>query len=305
MLSYLLRRLGISLVILFGLSILVFLLVNLSGDPIRLLLPPDAPQSEVEAFRHARGFNDPLPVRYARFMGHLAKGDFGRSIQLDVPALELVLERLPATLSLALLAIAVAVLLGVPLGALAALQRNRPLDGIISTVAITGQSTPIFWLAIMGILLFAVELRWLPASGVGSWRHYVLPVGTLSLFLLGGIVRVTRTSMLEVLPAGYVRTARAKGALPATVVWRHAFRNAAIPVVTQISLQMRFVIGGSVITETIFAWPGLGRLLVRSVYARDYPVVEAGVFAVALLLIVINTLVDLSYAWLNPKVELR
>lgn len=305
MLLYLLRRLGISLVILVGLSILVFALVNLSGDPIRLLLPPDAPQTAVEEFRRAYGLDDPLPVRYARFMGQLARGDFGDSLQLRTPALELVLERLPATMSLALLAVAVAVLTGVPLGVLAALRRDRPLDALISGVAVTGQSTPVFWLALMGILLFAVQLRWLPASGVGSWKHYVLPVATLALFLLGGIVRVTRTSMLEVLSKVYVRTAKAKGVEHGRVVWRHAFRNAAIPVVTQIGLQMRYVIGGSVITENIFAWPGLGRLLVRSVYARDYPVVEAGVFAVAVLLIVINTIVDISYALLNPRVELK
>jgi ABC-type dipeptide/oligopeptide/nickel transport system permease component len=156
----------------------------------------------------------------------------------------------------------------------------------------------------MSILLFAVRLRWLPSSGIGTWEHLVLPVGTLTLFLLGGLVRVTRTSMLEVLNRPYVRTATAKGQRRRIVVWKHAFRNALIPVVTQIGLQMRFVIGGSVITETIFAWPGLGRLLVDAVYARDYPVVEAGVFVVALLLIVVNTLVDLSYAWLNPKVSL-
>lgn len=304
MLEYLARRVLLSIVVLFGLTLIIFVLVNLSGDPIRLLLPPDATRSEVEAYRERLGFDDPLLVRYGRFLSRVIRLDFGTSIQLREDALRLVLERLPATLSLAVLAIVTAVLIGVPLGVLAALRRNTWLDSLVSGLAIVGQSTPIFWLGIMGILLFAVTWRLLPASGIGGWEHYVLPVGTLSLFLLGGIVRVTRTSLLEVLGRPYVRTAKAKGQKQRSVVWKHAFRNAAIPVVTQISLQMRFVIGGSVITEMVFAWPGLGRLLVSSVYARDYPVVEAGVFVIALLLILVNTLVDLSYGYLNPRVKL-
>jgi peptide/nickel transport system permease protein len=304
MLRYLVRRLVLSAVVLFGLSVLVFAMVNLSGDPVRLLLPPDASPAEVAAFRTRLGFDAPLWVRYGRFLGQAVRLDFGRSIQLREPALDLVLDRLPATLSLAGLAVAFAVAIGVPLGVLTAVRRDSAWDTAITSLALFGQSTPVFWLGVMSILLFAVELRWLPASGTGTWRHYVLPTATLTLFLLGGLVRVTRTAMLEVLGRAYVRTATAKGQRRSVVVWRHAFRNAAIPVVTQIGLQVRFVIGGSVITESIFAWPGLGRLLVRSVYARDYPVVEAGVFVVALLLIVVNTLVDLSYAYLNPKVDL-
>jgi len=305
MLSYLGRRLLLSVVTLFGLSLLVFVLINISGDPIRLLLPPDTPQSAVEAYREAMGFNDPLPVRYARFAAQVARFDFGSSIQLREPALRLVWQRLPATLSLAGLAVVLAVLIGLPLGVVAASRRNTAVDAAITAVAVMGQSTPVFWLAIMGILLFAVRLHWLPAAGIGNWRHYVLPALTLALFLLGGIVRVTRTSMLEVLGAAYVRSARAKGVSGLAVVWSHAMRNAAIPIVTVIGLQMRFVLGGSVITETVFAWPGLGRLLVQAVYARDYPVVEAGVFVVALLLILVNTLMDVSYTFLNPKVRMR
>lgn len=304
MLRYLARRAILSIVVLFGLSLLVFAMVNLSGDPVRLLLPPDAAPAEVERFRQQLGLDRPLPERYLRFLGQALQLDFGTSLQLREPALALVLDRLPATLSLAGLAVACAVLIGVPLGVLTAVKRDTAWDTIITSLAVFGQSTPIFWVGVMGILLFAVRLRWLPASGVGGWEHYVLPVATLTLFLLGGLVRVTRTSMLEVLDRGYVRTATAKGQSPRLVVWRHAFRNALIPVVTQIGLQMRFVIGGSVITETIFAWPGLGRLLVNAVYARDYPIVQAGVFVIALILIVINTLVDLSYARLNPKVDL-
>ncbi len=304
MLEYLVRRLLLSVFVLLGLTLIVFVLVNLSGDPVRLLLPPDATQSDVDAYRERLGFDDPLPVRYVRFLAQVARLDFGTSIQLREDALGLVLSRLPATLSLALLATAVATLIGIPLGVLAAVRRNTLWDSLISGLAVTGQSTPVFWLGIMGILLFAVTWRLLPASGTGSWRHYVLPTGTLSLFLLGGIVRVTRTSLLEVLNKPYVRTATAKGQRRSRVVLKHAFRNAAIPIVTQVGLQMRFVMGGSVITETIFAWPGLGRLLVRSVYARDYPVVEAGVFVIAVLLIIVNTLVDLSYSLLNPRVEL-
>lgn len=304
MLRYLVRRAVLSVAVLFGLSLLVFAMVNLSGDPVRLLLPPDASAEQVERFRVSLGLDRPLPVRYLRFLSQAVRLDFGESIQLGDPALALVLARLPETLTLAGLAVLVAVAVGVPLGVAAAVRRNTVWDTLITSFALIGQSTPVFWVGVMSILLFAVRLRWLPSSGTGGPEHLVLPVGTLALFLLGGLVRVTRTSMLEVLDRPYVRTAVAKGQRGRIVVWRHAFRNALVPVVTQIGLQMRFVIGGSVITETIFAWPGLGRLLVNAVYARDYPLVEAGVFVVALLLIVVNTLVDLSYARLNPKVSL-
>ncbi len=304
MLKYLLWRLGLSVVVLFGLSIIVFAVMNLSGDPVLLLLPPDTPAADMEEFRQRMGFNDPLPVRYWAFLTQLVRLDFGNSIQYRVPALGLVLERMPYTLSLAGLAIFIAVLLGVPAGALAAVKRGKFSDVLLSGVAILGQSTPVFWLAIMAILLFAVQLGWLPASGSGTWRHYILPSATLAVYLLGGIVRVSRTSFLEVLSRPYIRTARSKGLSEGVVVMRHALRNAAIPVVTQIALQARYVIGGSVITESIFSWPGLGRLLVRGVYARDYPIVEAGVFVIAILLIIINTLVDISYTWLNPRVRL-
>ena len=305
MLAYLTRRLIQSIIVLLGLTFIIFFILNLSGDPIRLLLPPDTPQADVDAFREARGLNEPLLIRYGNFLTQVTRLEFGDSIQLREDALTLVLDRLPATLSLALLAILVAIVIGIPLGVLAAVRRNSLVDSVVSFVAITGQSTPIFWLGIMGVLLFAVKWRLLPASGTGTWQHYVLPVGTLSLFLIGGIVRVTRTSLLDVLNKPYIRTAIAKGENRRKVIWKHAFRNAAIPIVTQIGLQMRFVIGGSVITESIFAWPGLGRLLVRSVYARDYPVVEAGVFVIAIFLIIINTLVDLSYSYLNPRVDLK
>lgn len=304
MLRYLVRRVVLSVTVLLGLSLLVFAMVNLSGDPVRLLLPPDASAAEVAHFRTAMGFDDALPVRYLRFLGQALRLDFGDSIQLRDPALGLVLQRLPATLSLAGLAVAAAVVIGVPLGVLTAVRRDTAWDTVVTSLALVGQSTPVFWVGVMSILLFAVRLRWLPSSGIGTWEHLVLPAGTLTLFLLGGLVRVTRTSMMEVLERPYVRTATSKGQRRTVVVWKHAFRNALIPVVTQIGLQMRFVIGGSVITETIFAWPGLGRLLVNAVYARDYPVVEAGVFVVALILILVNTLVDLSYARLNPKVDL-
>ncbi len=304
MARYLVRRAVLSVVVLLALTMLVFAMVNLSGDPVRLLLPPDASPETVEAFRDRLGLDDPLPLRYARFLAAAVQADFGTSIQLGEPALALVAERLPATLTLAGWAVLVAVALGVPLGVLTAVRRDSGWDTAITSLALVGQSTPVFWVGVMSILLFSVQLRWLPSSGSGTAAHLVLPVGTLALFLLGGLVRVTRTAMLDVLDRAYVRTATAKGQLRRIVVWRHAFRNAMIPVVTQIGLQMRFVLGGSVITETIFAWPGLGRLMVNAVYARDYPVVEAGVFAVALLLIAVNTLVDVSYAWLNPKVSL-
>jgi ABC-type dipeptide/oligopeptide/nickel transport system permease component len=305
MLEYLTKRILQSLVVLLLLTFIVFTIINLSGDPVRLLLPPDATAEDVQALRTAWGLDDPLLIRYGRFIGRVVQLDFGRSLQLRQPALGLVMERLPTTLGLAGLAVFVSTLISVPAGVLAATQRGRVLDGLVSSLALIGQSTPVFWLGIMSILLFAVRLGWLPASGQSSPRHWILPVSTLSLFLAGGIVRVTRTSVLEILPEPFVRTAKAKGSTPATVIWKHVVRNAAIPIVTQIGLQLRFVIGGSVITESVFALPGLGRLLVRSVFARDYPIVVAGVFVTAALLIAINILIDVSYTRLNPKVSLR
>lgn len=294
-----------SVVVIFGLSLLVFLMINLSGDPVRLLLPPDATAADVETLRKGLGLDKPLPERYVRFLGQFVRFDFGASLQYRQDALELVMERLPKTLSLAALSILVAVVVGVPLGMLAALTRDKPSDAVITGVAVTGQSMPVFWVGVMAILLFAVQLRWLPAAGAATWQHYVLPTFTLALFLLGGIVRVTRISMLEVLGANYVRTARAKGLAEKRVIWRHALRNAAVPVVTIIGLQLTYVLGGSVITETVFAWPGLGRLLIQAVYARDYPIVEAGVMVIAVFLIVVNTVVDVLFTILNPRMRFR
>jgi peptide/nickel transport system permease protein len=302
--AYLSRRIGQSIVVLLLLTFIVFTIINISGDPVRLLLPPDATQEDVQVLRTAWGLDDPLLVRYGRFLRQLVRLDFGRSLQLRQPALELVLERLPTTLTLAGLAILGATLIGLPAGVFAATKHGGWEDKLVSSLALLGQSMPVFWLGIMGILLFAVRLGWLPASGQATWRHWVLPVSTLSIFLTGGIVRVTRTSVLEVISQPFVRTARAKGVLPRVVTWKHILRNAAIPIVTQIGLQMRFVMGGSVITESVFALPGLGRLLVRSVFARDYPIVVAGVFVTAALLIAVNILIDLSYAKLNPRVSL-
>lgn len=302
--AYLSRRIGQSIVVLLLLTFIVFTIINLSGDPVRLLLPPDATQEDVQVLRTAWGLDDPLLLRYGRFLTQLVRLDFGRSLQLRQPALELVLERLPTTLTLAGLSILGATLIGLPAGIFAATKRGSVGDKVVSSLALLGQSTPVFWLGIMGILLFAVRLGWLPASGQDTWRHWILPIGTLSIFLAGGIVRITRTSVLEVISQPFVRTARAKGVIPRVVTWKHILRNASIPIVTQIGLQMRFVMGGSVITESVFALPGLGRLLVRSVFARDYPIVVAGVFVTAALLIAVNILIDLSYAKLNPRVSL-
>jgi len=304
LMAYLSRRIGQSIVVLLLLTFIVFTIINLSGDPVRLLLPPDATQEDVQVLRTAWGLDDPLLLRYGRFLTQLVRLDFGRSLQLRQPALELVLERLPTTLTLAGLSILGATLIGLPAGIFAATKRGSVGDKVVSSLALLGQSTPVFWLGIMGILLFAVRLGWLPASGQDTWRHWILPIGTLSIFLAGGIVRITRTSVLEVISQPFVRTARAKGVIPRVVTWKHILRNASIPIVTQIGLQMRFVMGGSVITESVFALPGLGRLLVRSVFARDYPIVVAGVFVTAALLIAVNILIDLSYAKLNPRVSL-
>ena len=221
LMAYLSHRIGQSIVVLLLLTFIVFTIINLSGDPVRLLLPPDATQEDVQALRTAWGLDDPLLLRYGRFLTQLVRLDFGRSLQLRQPALELVLERLPTTLTLAGLSILGATLIGLPAGILAATKRGSISDKVVSSLALLGQSTPVFWLGIMGILLFAVRLGWLPASGQDTWRHWVLPIGTLSIFLAGGIVRITRTSVLEVISQPFVRTARAKGVLPRVVTWKH------------------------------------------------------------------------------------
>lgn len=303
MLTYLAQRLLLVVVVVWGAATLAFMLLYLSGDPTNLLLPLDANPEVRETFRRAQGYDQPLYVQYLRYLADLVRGDFGVSLRSNQPALGLVLGSFPATLRLAGLSLLVAVLLAVPAGVVAANRRGSFAEFFIMSGALLGQAMPVFWLALMLILIFGLNLRWLPISGSGTWQHYVLPVATLATFSAASIARLTRSGVLGELRSDHVRTARAKGLQAREVLYKHALRNAAIPVVTIIGLQLGTLVSGAIITETIFAWPGIGRFVLLAVSQRDFPVVQASVVVFALVLAVINLAVDLLYLALDPRIR--
>jgi ABC-type dipeptide/oligopeptide/nickel transport system permease component len=303
--SYLVRRLWQSVLVLFGVSVVVFLILHLTGDPAALLLPPDATAEDIARFRKAMGFDDPVWKQYGRFLKGALQGDFGESLRHGEPAMALVVERMPATFELAGAALLLALCLAIPAGIVSAVKRNSPVDYVSTVGALLGQAMPTFWLGIMLILVFSVQLNWLPSSGRGDLQHLILPAVTLGLFTTARITRLTRSGMLEVLGQDYIRTARAKGVSEHPVVWKHALKNASIPIVTIVGIELGTLLGGSVITETIFAWPGVGRLSVQAIFNRDYPVVQAAVFLLASTFVIVNFLVDVIYTYLDPRIRLR
>jgi ABC-type dipeptide/oligopeptide/nickel transport system permease component len=297
------HRLLRAVIALWLVSTVVFVVMRLSGDPAPLLLPPDAPRSEIFRVRAELGLDRPLPVQYAVFLGNALRGDFGRSIHFRAPAMEVVLERLPATLELGLTAFLVAVIVALPIGVLSAVRRNSLLDQAAMGVALLGQAAPTFFIGILFILLLSLRAGWFPTSGRGDWTHLVLPALTLGLFAMASVARLTRSAVLEVLRADFIRTARAKGLSEVLVVAKHTLKNAALPIVTITGLQFGSLLGGAVVTETVFAWPGIGRLAIQSIYNRDYPVVQSVVLLSAALFIVINFAIDLIYGLLDPRVR--
>ena len=305
MTTFLLRRLLQSLVVLLGVSFVVFFILHLTGDPALVLLPPEASAEDIRRFREAMGFNDPFFVQYGRFLAGALRGDFGQSIRHGEPAFDLVMERMPATFQLAGASLILALCLAVPAGIISAVRRNSLIDYVSTVIALLGQSMPTFWLGIMLILLFSVQFNLLPSSGRGGLEHLVLPAVTLGLFTTARIAQLTRSGMLEVLNQDYIRTAKAKGMSDPPVVWKHALKNAAIPIVTIVGIELGTLLGGSVITETIFAWPGVGRLSVQAIYNRDYPVVQAAVFLLATTFVLVNLFVDLLYTYLDPRIRLH
>jgi peptide/nickel transport system permease protein len=304
MTGYIGRRLLQSVSVLFGVSVVVFALVHLTGDPVRLLAPIGTSHEELAQLRRAHGLDRPLPEQYLKFIGGVTRGDFGKSLRNQQPALGLVVERLPATLRLAAAAMAIALVVAVPIGILSALRRGSFFDHAGMIIALVGQSMPVFWLGVLLILVFVILIPWFPASGSQGWQSLVLPAITLGMYNMARTTRVLRSELLEVLGQDYVRTARAKGAPEARVVLRHALRNSLIPVVTVLALDLAALLAGSVITEQIFGWPGLGRLAVGAIYARDYPVVQAAVFVVATVYVGLNLATDILYVFLNPQVRL-
>lgn len=301
--KYLLRRFLQIIPVLFIITFVVFVLVYLAGDPVSLMLPEDASEADREALREALGLNEPFVYQYFHFIGDLITGNFGTSFRYNQEALPLVLERLPATFELAAASMLVAIIIAIPLGIYSAKKRNSFIDLFITGGSVLGKAMPNFWLGIMLILLLAVNYQLFPVSGRGSVMHMVLPAITLGTGIAAEMTRLIRSSMLEILNQDYIRTAKSKGASEMSVVFKHAFRNSLIPVVTIMGLQMSHLVSGALITETVFSWPGLGLLLVQAVNGRDMAVVQAAVFVIAILVIVVNLLTDIVYRVLDPRIN--
>jgi ABC-type dipeptide/oligopeptide/nickel transport system permease component len=303
--DFLIQKLGHTAIVVFCVLTLVFVVLHMTGDPVMMLLPPNASREEIDALSRTLGLDQPLIVQYGRFLARIARGDFGTSLQHQQPAMGLVAERLPASALLAVTALGLAVAVALPLGIVAAARRGTVLDRLAVALAALGQSAPIFWTGLMLMLVGSVILQLLPTSGYGTWRHLILPALTLASYPMAAIARLVRSGMLEVLDADYVRTARAKGLPERGVVLKHTLRNAALPIVTVVGLQFGLLLGGAIVCEMIFSWPGVGRLMIFAIYNRDFPLVEAAVFVMAMVFVAGNMLVDLCYAWLDPRVKLR
>jgi len=311
MTAYIIRRLLTLIPTLLGVSLLVFSITRLTpGDPVRQIVGPDAPQQRVDEVRQQLGLDQPILVQYWKFLTGAVRGDLGRSLLTRQPVVREIRDRLPVTLKIATISVIIAVAIGIPLGVISAARKYSAVDTLATLFAIGGVSMPLFWFAIMAILLFSIRLQWLPVGGLHGpiWtlegmKAYVLPCITLALTPIALIARLTRSSMLEVLDREYVTVARAKGLEERRVIIRHALRNALLPVVTFVGLQYGFLLGGAVVTETIFALPGVGRLAITAINQRDYPVIQGVVLMVAMIFTMINLIVDVLYAWLDPRIS--
>jgi peptide/nickel transport system permease protein len=305
MLRFLIRRVVLTLPVLLGVATLVFSLIHLvPGDPAQAMLGDGASPEDIARLRHTLGLDRPLLEQYARYLAGLARGDLGTSLRTAKPVSSQIVERVPATVELAATAMVVAVCLSLPLGVIAAVRRGTWVDQGAMTLALIGISVPGFWLGPLLALLFGVELGWLPVSGRGTWANLVLPAATLGAALAAILARMTRASVLEELRELYVLAARARGVTRARAIVAHALRNSLIPIVTILGLQLGAVLTGSIITETIFAWPGIGRLLIQSISFRDYPMVQGCILFIALTYVSMNLLTDLVYGWLDPRIRI-
>jgi ABC-type dipeptide/oligopeptide/nickel transport system permease component len=301
---YLAQRLIHGALVLLGVTAVVFGLTFLTGDPASVLVPLNTSREEMESFRHQMGLDRPVPVQYVDFLGRAVHGDFGDSFRHHEPAMGLVFERVPATLRLSAVALGFALLISVPLGTLAALNHRRPLDALCRLMALLGQSVPAFWLAIVLILVFSVYLHWLPSSGAESWQSLLLPGLTVGAASAATLARLLRSSLIEVFTQDYMRTAYAKGLSRSAAVIKHAMRNAALPVLSYLALQVVFVLSNAVVVESIFAYPGMGRLAVEAIATRDVPVIQAFVTVAAVVVVLVNIAVDLAYVRLDPRIRL-
>jgi peptide/nickel transport system permease protein len=303
MAAYLLERVMRSLLVLVGVVLVAYSLVLLTGDPAGTIAGPDAPPSEVERVRRELGYDQPLPIQIVRYVGRMMQGDFGRSTTYRQPAFPLIVERLPATLALAAAAMAINLVIALPLGIFSAVRRGGTVDWLGTALVFAGQSMPVFWMGIMLILLFSLTLQLLPASGYG-WANVVMPAFVLGVHGAAYQTRLLRSAMLDVLGQDYLRTARAKGLFEQMVIVRHALRNALIPVITASGVQFAVLMGGAVIVETVFAWPGVGSLAVSAINNRDVALVVSATFIFAVFILIVNLLVDLSYGLVDPRVRL-
>ena len=303
MFGYLVRSIALSVVSLLGVLLIIFLLIRVSGDPAMLMAGPDATPADLQAIRVDLGLGEPLPTQFVTFISHAARLDFGRSFHWRQPALTLVVERIWPTVQIAAGAMVVLLVLGLVLGTIAAVKRDSGVDVAVRLFALLGQAMPTYWLGLILILLFSVHFRVFPTSGTGTWQHVILPAITLGWFSTAATVRMLRSSLIEVLQQDYIRTARAKGLRESAVLVQHALRNALIPAVTLVGLQVSVLLGGSALVETVFAVPGVGLLAVQAVSSRDYPVVQTVVFLTSCTLIGCNLLVDLTYAVLDPRIR--
>jgi peptide/nickel transport system permease protein len=304
--GYVIRRLLQSIIVVFGVSIVAFGMTFLTGDPTEVILGPGADRmtvQQIQEFRVQMGFDRPWYVQYFDFVSKALRGDFGYSFIRHQPAYEVITERLPATIQLAAFAFVISIVFSIPLGVISATKPNTLIDYVVTVLALIGQSVPSFWFGILLILFFGVYLRWLPISGSGSWQQLIMPGFTLAAFSIARNMRLTRSSMLDFMQKDFVRTARAKGIPENRVVYVHVLRNSLLPIVTAIGLQMGFLLGGSVITETIFGWPGVGREIVAAIGSNDFYVVQAGVIMLALIFTGVNLLVDLVYGWIDPRIR--
>lgn len=303
MTRFVLRRIGQGLISILGASAVVFFISRMSGDPVVLLVPPDAPASVIAATRAAFGLDRPLPVQYWIFLQHAVHGDFGLSYRWQMPALRLILDRLPATLQLAAAGLWFSIAVAVPIGVLSAVHRGGWIDRVGRVFAMLGQAMPAFWVGLLLILGFAIQLQWLPAFGYGGINHLILPAIALGWYPVAAQTRIVRSAMLDVLDSDHIRLARALGTPERLIVWKYAFRNAAVPLLTMLGVYFAAMLGGSFIVEVIFAWPGVGRTVVEAVFSRDFPVVQAGVLLASVLFVLTNLMVDLSYGLVDPRIR--
>jgi len=302
---YVLKRTLLGILAIIGVSVIIFIATRLSGDVTFLMLPDNATKEDIVAIRAALGLDKPIPIQYLIFIQHAVVGDFGSSIIYKLPAMNLVFARLPATIELAFAAFSITICIGIPIGVLSAARRGKWVDKMGTLFALVGQSMPAFWVGIMLILVFSVWLRWLPTSGRGGINYIIMPALTLGWYSVAAVMRLTRSGMVDALDNEYIRLARLKGNPERIVIWKHALRNALIPVITMSGIQLATLLGGAVIIETVFSWPGLGKLIMDAISKRDYPVVQAGVFVTSSVFVFCNLVVDLLYGVIDPRIRYR